>query len=59
MGKKTQRASISSMKISTVICTDTVMWGKDIPSHLSLCTRRTTDAKVGVFESSGTVGSSL
>jgi len=49
----------TSMKISTVICTDTVMWGKDIPSHLSLCTRRTTDAKVGVFESSGTVGSSL
>jgi hypothetical protein len=33
--------------------------GEDIPSHLSLCTRRTTDAKVGVFESSGTVGSSL
>uniref|UniRef100_A0A0A9CI73 Glucose-6-phosphate 1-dehydrogenase, cytoplasmic isoform n=1 Tax=Arundo donax TaxID=35708 RepID=A0A0A9CI73_ARUDO len=32
---------------------------KGTPSHLSLCTRSTTDAKVGVLESFGTVGSSL
>lgn len=30
-----------------------------IPSHLSLCIRRTTVEKVGVFEWSGTVGSSV
>jgi hypothetical protein len=36
-----------------------VVLGSKIPSHLSLCILRTMVAKVGVFESFDTVGSSV